>query len=115
MSKAPLGFYDHFLFLKFFHFLPDSINTFLFSAYCLPSTSLVILGDRKEASVKPFLIILPSAAATGWLELCLGSRVLDWVGEVWTADTHGKGLEVPPRASGWGAAGLPGRREQLGW
>lgn len=47
-----LGLYDHFLFLKFFYFLPDSINTFLFSAYSLPSGVLGILGDKKEAFMK---------------------------------------------------------------
>lgn len=47
-----LGFYDHFLFLKFFYILPDSINTFLFSAYSLPVVVLGILGDIKEACMK---------------------------------------------------------------
>lgn len=55
-----LGFYDHFLFLKFFYFLPNSINKFLFSAYSLPSSVLGILGDIKEAFMKPFLKFLPS-------------------------------------------------------
>lgn len=55
---AWLGFYDHFLFLKFFHFLPNSINTFLFSAYSLPSGVLGILGDIKEAFMKPFFKVL---------------------------------------------------------
>lgn len=49
-----LRFYDHFLFLKFFYFLPNSINKFLFSAYAVPSSVLGILGGIKEVFMKPF-------------------------------------------------------------
>lgn len=49
-----LGFYDHFLFLKFFYFLPDSINKFLFSAYAVPSSVLGILEDIKEVFMNQF-------------------------------------------------------------
>ena len=59
-----LGFYNHFLFLKIFYFLPDSINKFLFSAYPLPSSVLGILGDIKEAYMKQFLTFLPSVGIT---------------------------------------------------
>lgn len=59
-----LGFYGHFLFLKFFYFLPDSINKFLFSAYSLPSTVLGILGDIKEAVMKQLLQFLPNVEIT---------------------------------------------------
>lgn len=76
-----LGFYDHFLFLKFFYFLPDSINTFLFSASSLPSSVLGILAVIKQAFVNVFLKSLPSVGITaewgGWIAV-MGAESLAW-------------------------------------
>ena len=64
LCLTSLGFYHHFLFLKFFYFLPDSINKFLFSAYSLPNSVLGILGDMKEARMSRVLAFLPSVGIT---------------------------------------------------
>lgn len=77
-----LGLYDHFLFLKFFYFLPDSINTVLFSAYFLPSSVLGILGDKKRSLHDAVLKFLPNGEITverelSWkqsLELRIGEK-----------------------------------------
>lgn len=72
-----LGFYDHFLFLKFFHFLPDSINTFLFSASSLPSSVPGILAVIKQAFMKVFFKVLAKCGhhcGMRRLDSCHGSR-----------------------------------------
>lgn len=71
-----LGFDGHFLFLKFFYFLPDSINTFLFSASSLPSSAVGILAVIKQAFMKVFKVPAKGGhrRGMGWLDSCLGSR-----------------------------------------
>ena len=71
------GFYDHFLFLKFFYFLSDLIKKRLFSAYSLQSNVLGNLGGIKQAFMKTVFKVLAKCGdhcGMGWLESCLGSR-----------------------------------------